>query len=44
MEEEDEPLDADKAASKYITLRISEFYGLNCEEWLNLVIKVSSQT
>ena len=39
MEEEEEPLDAEKA-SKYITLRISEFYGLNCEEWLNLVIKV----
>jgi len=41
VEEDEEPPEADKT-SKYITLRISEFYGLNCEEWLNLVIKVGT--
>ena len=28
------------ADSKYLTVRTTEFYGLDCEQWLTLVIKV----
>ncbi len=26
--------------SNYLTVRMTDFYGLDCEEWLTLVIKV----
>ena len=38
--EDDAPIDDDESGSKTMMIRVTEFYGLGCEEWLNLVIKV----
>jgi hypothetical protein len=37
--EDDAPADLD--GSKTLLLRQTEWYGINCEDWLNLVVKVS---
>lgn len=39
--EDDTPMDQ-STGSNYMTIRTREFYGLGCDEWLTLVIKVSS--
>jgi hypothetical protein len=36
--EEETPYD--EGSSKYLTVRMSEFYGMGREEWLTLIIKV----
>ena len=41
--EDETPLDQNQSGnSNYLTVRTTEFYGLGCEEWLTLIIKVSS--
>lgn len=42
--EDDEAPEPDKsAAGKYLTIRVTEFYGLGSEDWLNLIVKVGQQ-
>ena len=40
--DDDEEQDPDE--SKWITVRLTHFHGLDCEQWLNLIIKVGLAT
>ena len=40
--EDEEAPDAEKSpAGEYYTVRVTDFYGLGAEDWLNLIVKVS---
>jgi hypothetical protein len=42
VEEEAPPEEeSSEPKEKYVVVRQTEFHGLGCEEWLNLIVKVS---
>jgi hypothetical protein len=46
VEEEDAPEEgsATEVGERYTILRHTDFYGLGCEEWLNLIVKASIES
>jgi len=42
VEDEEAPDAGKPSADKSYTIRVTEFYGLGAEDWLNLIIKVIS--